>query len=1098
MSSRPERDHATDLVVRAGVLLAAAHFPNRAPAEQATWRRVVRLRDAHFFLSGHLHLWDGWSSLPTPDKVRVARVLVHRPAILASLGILASIVQEIVADGTAVDFALHGEEELLLLATGDLADRIDAILDELDEQAEKRTKRTEPATAGFFVADYYVADPLSPTGRVIETVYDLLDVTDTAGGSEIQLASPPVCDELRIPFSELQDIADTVDAELGEQHRGKAVRTFRAELRHRDGGLVGDVFICGSGPLSVLHAPTGVGKNVLAEGVALWAASKGLITSLVVPQNAQVLATVWRLRRDLDILVKAGKMQAEANAVALISPSGMQKLAEDTASSGTEDLRYREWVFREMSYSCALSARATRSTESVDSWVPGREPCDELSSTGRDTRKYACPWRASCGKFRHHRAAASASILVTNHAAFLKGRMHVPVSVDGRLVSRMTAEHLILARSHLTFIDEVDALQSQGFSDSAKRALLADHGSATTPLHALRAEFDRRCIRLSPSLENKLRGKIDHLSWVSRSYVSHLARGVITPPRARRSMVVPRRWDAIIASWVFRIERGTRPTPAQMDVVAQLFTAKGMLGKAADDVRGIAELRSLLCDITDLADGVDNLNTDRIHLIEAQFRAIAKADPDAPLPAVDVATLAQFAARRAYLEKMRRTVNQIVAHAPQMQAVGIAATNDLADAIASHVPWRAAPYGPLGRPLFAFSQDYQADEKKRVARLHLCSYVGDPHMHMAQLGDITALCHARTRRIVIGMSASAFMPFAPRHHVFRRPAWFVPDDINAGMDVELIPAVDPDTSQHVAISGTQGHNRLRAYKAMGRSIARSLAPELDAVAAEPATAHRAHALIAFTAYDAGPVIAEGMIEAGINPEEICVAVRPDDMEGYLRNPPPWTPVPADRLESFPYGTGHGNRRYLLAPMARVERGLNIVDDQGNSLLHVATLANRPVPLMEDPPVLLALVSSLSYRSMTKETFTDPATELERLRVKAGQVFEDIRRGDMYFKSLDSDVKLAIVAEIINRLTQLGGRTRRGGDHGRLRLLDAAFTETHADSTLPVLLKQLAQSWEDKQEMATIDEIYRTTMAAMLAMDARNTAPTDTIHESPFD
>ncbi|UWS69810.1 hypothetical protein [Streptomyces noursei] len=34
-------------------------------------------------------------------------------------------------------------------------------------------------------------------------------------------------------------------------------------------------------------------------------------------------------------------------------------------------------------------------------------------------------------------------------------------------------------------------------------------------------------------------------------------------------------------------------------------------------------------------------------------------------------------------------------------------------------------------------------------------------------------------------------------------------------------------------------------------------------------------------------------------------------------------------------------------MARVERGLNIVDRDGRSLLHVACLVNRPIPV-EDP------------------------------------------------------------------------------------------------------------------------------------------------------
>ena len=154
--------------------------------------------------------------------------------------------------------------------------------------------------------------------------------------------------------------------------------------------------------------------------------------------------------------------------------------------------------------------------------------------------------------------------------------------------------------------------------------------------------------------------------------------------------------------------------------------------------------------------------------------------------------------------------------------------------------------------------------------------------------------------------------------------------------------------------------------------------------------------------------------------------------------------------------------------------MNIVDAAGRSLLHCASLAVRPVLVMDEPPVLLSIVNSLSYRDQSGPT-DDPAAELERLRIKAGQTFEDIRRGSHYFKNLGDEVKLSIVAEMLTRLIQLGGRTRRGGDHGSLLLVDAAFTETEADSTLPHLLAELRRKWGESGELDLISRIYRTTM-----------------------
>ncbi|GAA0670207.1 hypothetical protein GCM10009535_57490 [Streptomyces thermocarboxydovorans] len=113
-------------------------------------------------------------------------------------------------------------------------------------------------------------------------------------------------------------------------------------------------------------------------------------------------------------------------------------------------------------------------------------------------------------------------------------------------------------------------------------------------------------------------------------------------------------------------------------------------------------------------------------------------------------------------------------------------------------------------------------------------------------------------------------------------------------------------------------------------------------------------------------------------------------------------------------------------------------------------------------MLLSLVNSLAYRQ--RRPGPNPAAELERLRIGAGQIFDDIRSGQGYFKTLSEDVKLAVVAEILTRLIQLGGRTRRGGDPGLLRLLDAAFTHTAAHSTLSSLLEQLRGKWQEEDHM----------------------------------
>ncbi|WP_251091387.1 hypothetical protein [Streptomyces sp. Caat 7-52] len=80
-----------------------------------------------------------------------------------------------------------------------------------------------------------------------------------------------------------------------------------------------------------------------------------------------------------------------------------------------------------------------------------------------------------------------------------------------------------------------------------------------------------------------------------------------------------------------------------------------------------------------------------------------------------LSSLALLAARRANLEEMRSILHRIVGVAAPLQGAGISAGNDLVDALASHVPWRAAPYGPLGRAQFAFSETFDPGDRHETA-----------------------------------------------------------------------------------------------------------------------------------------------------------------------------------------------------------------------------------------------------------------------------------------------------------------------------------------------------------------------------------------------
>ncbi|WP_331753550.1 ATP-binding protein (plasmid) [Streptomyces chartreusis] len=261
-------------------------------------------------------------------------------------------------------------------------------------------------------------------------------------------------------------------------------------------------------------------------------------------------------------------------------------------------------------------------------------------------------------------------ILVTNHTNFLIGRVHVPLDDGGVERRDVTVEELLLRRAHVVMMDEVDALQAKAFDEGAKSVLLARYGSPSSPVRELEEQFSRHCLRLSREVEEYLHPKIKRLSWLAETYVSHLARGAITPDRERRRLVVPRRWDAMLAHRIFKLKAGDRPSEAHMRTVNRLFSKTGELA-GSENVEGLEELRAVLSSLTDLSDD-DSLSAGTLAELADRFRKVT-ADPasqdagaagaspkdttrDALLE--DVTDLVQYAARRAFLEKIREILRE--------------------------------------------------------------------------------------------------------------------------------------------------------------------------------------------------------------------------------------------------------------------------------------------------------------------------------------------------------------------------------------------------------------------------------------------------------
>lgn len=259
----------------------------------------------------------------------------------------------------------------------------------------------------------------------------------------------------------------------------------------------------------------------------------------------------------------------------------------------------------------------------------------------------------------------------------------------------------------------------------------------------------------------------------------------------------------------------------------------------------------------------------------------------------------------------------------------------------------------------------------------------------------------------------------------------MPDDITGSLVLKSLPLVD-ERNNPIRISGTSDIHRDQAHQQMGRALWSHIVQHLKKLGSRASTAHRARILVACTSYVGAGQLAEGMISAGADPDSIAVAARVESesaVPAHFRRRPAWHEIPSDALERFPH---HNSAKILIAPLAIAERGLNMVDHNGRSLVGEVILAVRPIPLMDEPAQLLALISSRAYSALRRSQ--DPAEMLRELSRTSSAVHEELFRSHHFFQSLPNQVRLSIVAEMLIGIIQLGGgdvghRQVQVGDRG---------------------------------------------------------------------
>lgn len=1068
---RELREELLRCVLAGYLVLSQQHFGYMALGD----RKAVPLDQAHVFAARRPDLWGSWSTLPREQCELIGRLwqaagsegdLAQREEFFEACRAYAvaplalfRLPEEANPDAARWLVACHDRDPLELLE--DLVLEAESYRDQLEQPL---------ATAGegrwSFGRDsvYTVEIPASERRAV---------------AAPVQLSTQPPLDVAVLPRQLVLDHVAGQAAAHPDTFGWKPglLERFFDRLTNAFGQEVGELRIP-AGAMTLLNAPTGVGKSVLMRDAAhLLAANDQGPVLIVVGQIRDALATVEQMAAD-DELVK--KVAAEVQQAAARQGTGLNVVAWVAASRHDDQaaLAYaqgRADRFEAFSHGCEMTGWQ------VDGPVLDRTrlPCKRLRFVdgprppANQSAPHLCPRMGVCGRFDHVRRAAEADVIVTNHHNLIRGRCHIPVEVDGRrVVNDMSVLEFVLRRCRVVIVDEVDAFQSRWCATGSNQFTLLSRGRGAAG-HL--EEIDRHLSGLS-SLDNLLTNNpLAQARRLSQSFLDNVLTGhlELDAEQARQNRpgsgwYLVGRDDADLCRALVGAGPDAEVTKEMHQALRTLFPGERGAHEPPDGWEPLAaQIRYAL-------DGKVP-GTRRARKLPVFKHAIARILASAPfhVPAVKRNAVVNDLLVRAWLGTLENELHTLkVAVLPLMGQVQ--AAHDLAATLGQLGRDDPIPYGALGQNLYGFKVDRNAGGTSGT--LSLQSLSGDPHTATVRLGDTIALATAGLRRSVLGLSATSFFPKAALQHVHRLPAYVMTDAAPGAVTAQAGHVSSTGEGWNpIAIGGIEERRKPSELRALAEQLWHThLAAHLEKLARNDPLRERA--LVVGNSYFHAALMGAGIAVACRHPEWIAVLVSNNPSaastvplpEGVVR-------VTLDELEDLP--KRHPRVKVICAVLPLVSRGLNIlIPGTDQSALASVWVGVRPVTHLHEPSVMYASINAFGINSGVSGP--DPAGMLASQRHSALYQRNLLLRTDPRFSRMPPVLKAEILAGILVELIQLAGRARRGGTPVELYLVDHAFFNQELGCDFPRLLR-FYYGLLDQDEQDLLKRTYGSTLTAWL-------------------
>lgn len=774
------------------------------------------------------------------------------------------------------------------------------------------------------------------------------------------------------------------------------------------------------------------GKTTLMQILTVWAARQGQHVTLVLGDVVSVLE--WAALFD-SIGIDTAPVIGGYNRARHLNR--MHRVEANRYAEAT--LKLEHPAFKWLGIVCPLLGT---SHNPID-LEPHQLPCTRLQKPNEldleQRRFYACPLYTQCGVHQAQRDLLNARVWVATPASLIYTRIPSQLNTEslrfGELVSQL---------SDLVIVDEADRVQTQLDATFSPSEVLA--GSGGEPwLNQLEAVLENR-IRESgrrtlahPDVESWITVQRNTQLAADKIYALFLQESETLSPMRHDYFTGWTVWESLISEILSLVGRSVSEKNSNPEYERQMWTFNDFIRTPLDDSDTSNDgARQRLSQLSRELLSRGNLN--------AAFPRI-QAELQQFFPDVEAET-SQWAkwSIRFTFALMSSVLSWGVDHLTRTwELVKQPLELDEGNSSLFYNPPQdydpVIPVAPMGNVL-AFQYDAGTAGESGILRFFRVSGVG--RAWMLNLHRLFS-DEGKPGPNVILLSGTSWAGKSPLYHI-QHPVGGIlrtPDE-----EVEAIVkrsrffaewVVDNATDRFVRASGAQGAHRNDALDRLVKHFTMKLGPRRDGASRfeqvrDTLPDGRQRLLILVGSYAEAAYVSQSLVRARSDwDQQVLHLVRDDD----------------NQIENWA-GTSNGLQRgqvsrfartdawILVAPLLAIERGHNILNDEGQAAIGAAYFFVRPHPRPDDLTLPLAAINAWAVENGSKHWGTDLLSANSEFRSKAYARWRHWLQMPWIYSSLPPAERDMVTWTQLVTIWQVVGRLVRSGSPARIYFVDEAF------------------------------------------------------------